>query len=372
MLVGAAILGAALWLGLLDELDERTLDGFFGLRGPRVASSPIVVIVYDDETLKLLRTAWPPPRSAHAALLRKLNEAPPAVVGFDLVFADPSSRGPRDDDALATALRDTRGVVLASYLETTSITPGVPQSMTTRNRLPLKIFPRDAVGHTAMELDGRDLVRRMTLFATLDGERLPSLGREVARVARRLTIDDTTWEDLDGGLINFRGGAEAFRYFTYQQIVNGAVGREEWRDKIVLIGAAGLRRGDWRTTSFSRRVMPGVLVHANIVDGLLADGALKEPSRVARFGIALAETALVFLVTARSPVSGVVLGASTLAATYLVSYVLLVRNGWWIAPTVFFAAVMLGLLSGHFASRRRTSLTRSRGRGGARETPPSR
>ena len=353
MLVSAAILGATLWLGLLDELDERTLDGFFGLRGPRVASSPIVVVVYDDETLKLLRTAWPPPRSAHAALLRKLNEAPPAVVGFDLVFADPSSRGPRDDDALVAALRDTRGVVLASYLETTSITPGVPQSMTTRNRLPLRIFPRDAVGHTAMELDGRDLVRRMTLFATLDGERLPSLGREIARVARRLT-DDTTWADLDGALINFRGGAEAFRYFTYQQIVNGAVGREEWRDKIVLIGVAGLRRGDWRMTSFSRRaVMPGVLVHANIVDGLLTDGALKEPSRMARFGIAVAGTALVLLATARSPASGVVLGASALAATYLVSYGLLVRSGWWIAPSILLVAVMLGLLSGRYVMRSR-------------------
>ena len=109
-------------------------------------------------------------------------------------------------------------------------------------------------------------------------------------------------------------------------------------------------------TSFSRRaVMPGVLVHANIVDGLLTDGALKEPSRMARFGIAVAGMALVFLVTARSLASGVVLGAAALAASYLVSYGLLVRSGWWIAPSVLLAAVLLGLLSGRY-------VTRSRGR----------
>ncbi len=109
------------------------------LRGPRKPPESVVLVTIDDSTLQ--QGAWfldqprgeagvPPwargistlpwPRARYGDLLRRLFQAGPAVVGINVVFEGPSSRGAADDQALAAAIAPHRGRVAlaAEMLET--------------------------------------------------------------------------------------------------------------------------------------------------------------------------------------------------------------------------------------------------------------
>jgi adenylate cyclase len=78
---------------LLHELRLQSFD-FFLRNNPAPLSDPRVVIVdIDSESLEKLGQ-WPWPRKRIAELLKKITSAGPAVVGLDMVFAEPDNSSP--------------------------------------------------------------------------------------------------------------------------------------------------------------------------------------------------------------------------------------------------------------------------------------
>lgn len=62
--------------GLLYDLELKSYDARFMLRGPvEVDSSEVVIVVVDDETLSVMPHGWPFPRSYHAKLIENLLAA---------------------------------------------------------------------------------------------------------------------------------------------------------------------------------------------------------------------------------------------------------------------------------------------------------
>jgi len=139
-------------------------------------------------------------------------------------------------------------------------------------------------------------VHKVPLLIALDGIPFPSLALEVARIALGeqtlkippapagsdgqigllgLSLGDQFIPTDDQGqmTINYRGPWRSFPYLSAGGLLNGK-NAEDLQGAIVLIGTSAAGLLDLQTTPFSR-IFPGVEIHANIIDNLLAADPLK-------------------------------------------------------------------------------------------------
>jgi adenylate cyclase len=78
-------------------------------------------------------------------------------------------------------------------------------------------------------------------------------------------------------LINYRGPEKTFPHISITDILNDNVPEDMLEDKIVLVGATAVGIFDLRVTPFGT-VFPGLEVHANVVDSILAKDFLYQPA----------------------------------------------------------------------------------------------
>ena len=79
----------------LDQMELRTIDLRFLLRGP-VAPNPGIVLAAVDEKSIDREGKWPWPRTKIAALVRELSEAGAKVIALDIGFLEPEGRDVQD------------------------------------------------------------------------------------------------------------------------------------------------------------------------------------------------------------------------------------------------------------------------------------
>lgn len=117
-------------LGLMISLTPfgMSLEENFGLhilfrmRGERTAPEDVIIITMDRDSAERLNLSGTPrkwPRSLHALLLEVLSEKNPAVISFDLIFAE--SRQAEEDDAFEKAIRNAGNVVIAEWFQTEKV-----------------------------------------------------------------------------------------------------------------------------------------------------------------------------------------------------------------------------------------------------------
>jgi len=74
----------------LQDIEQRSLDLRFALRGSRPADPRIVIVGIDEKTL-LEIGSFPLPRGSYAELVAKLKQDGARVIGFDMTFPTPES-----------------------------------------------------------------------------------------------------------------------------------------------------------------------------------------------------------------------------------------------------------------------------------------
>ncbi len=74
----------------LQDIEQRSLDFRFALRGPRHPDPRIVIVGIDEKTLQEIGS-FPLPRSSYALLVRNLKQDGARVIGFDETFPLPAS-----------------------------------------------------------------------------------------------------------------------------------------------------------------------------------------------------------------------------------------------------------------------------------------
>jgi len=74
----------------LQDIEQRTLDLRFAMRGKRAVDPRIVIVGIDDKTLQMVGS-YPLPRSQYALLVSQLKQGGARVVGFDITFPTPAS-----------------------------------------------------------------------------------------------------------------------------------------------------------------------------------------------------------------------------------------------------------------------------------------
>lgn len=303
---------------------------------PRAPKTNAIAIVDIDEASLAARGQWPWPRTQIADMIERLMAAGAVVVAFDMVFSEPDRLSPALfaesastlPDALRRALRQQPGndAVLAESLARHAVILGMASDSGpghAAGRAPLRAAPLAAFGGDPKPFlfAFPSLLRNIeTLESAAAGIGLFSLTPEndgiVRRVPTAIRIGDQAYPALAVELLRQVAGASHFAlflgrdgrgiehakvgplsiptdrhgriwlhaaphdpglYLSAAAVLAGRFDAARVRDKIVLVGtsAAGLR--DLRMTPL-REVVPGVEIHAQILDAILSQDFLVRPA----------------------------------------------------------------------------------------------
>jgi adenylate cyclase len=276
--VGAAAVVAALaTAGLLEGFEHGALARLFELRGARAPTAPIVIVRVDEASFVELDQQWPFPRALHGRLLDRIGADGPLAIGIDLIFDVPSARGAADDAALGDAVARAGNVVLAA----------APQFEVQAHyergdlNLPVAAVRRGASGVGAINLprDDDSHVRRAPLRVRMGREVLPTFDVELHRVVAAAGAPAAPLPAAGPVLINFAGPPGTFHWVSYAQVVqeDGLVAPGFFRGRIVLVGPTSPVLHDVFPTAFAGGgEMPGVEIHANVLEMYLSGRRLRE------------------------------------------------------------------------------------------------
>src|SRR5712692_6628118 len=362
----------------VEELRVRTFDTF-QLIDPRVKTArPVTIIDIDEKSLAKLGQ-WPWPRTRIADLIATLTRLGAVVIGFDIVFAEPDRLNPDiaadtirnlDEETraklrtlpsnvqiFADAMRHSRVVLGESGLpyvlsEFDNALPVTGLAMLGEEPQPfmfdwpgllrnVPVLEAAAAGRGLFmikpERDG--IIRRVPMMMQAQGATMPSLSFEILRVA---TGTDTIFiksdkagiksiavqgfevpTDRNGQLWVHFARRDPSIYVSASDVLEGRVAPELIARKLVLIGTSAVGLLDTKTTPIDP-VMPGVEVHAQVLESALTRALLSRPS----YGVVVelcAAIVLGVLVIAFAPLFGPI----TLVAVGGLFASLLVGTAWY-------------------------------------------
>jgi adenylate cyclase len=362
----------------IEELRVRTFDTF-QRADPRVKTARPVTIVDIDEASLAKLGQFPWPRTRIADLVTNLTKLGAVVIAFDIVFSEPDRLNPdvaadtfrnldeetrsklralpSNDQLFADAMRRSRVVLGESGLpyvisEFDKSLPLTGLAMLGEEPQPfmldwpgllrnVPVLEAAAAGRGLFsikpERDG--IVRRVPMMMLAQEATMPSLSFEMLRVA---TGTDTIFIKSDrAGIKSFavkgfevatdRNG-QLWVHFAHHDpsifvpavdVLEGRVAREKIANKLVLVGASATGLYDIKTTPVDP-AMPGVEIHAQVIESALTRAVLSQPS----YGIVVefcAAIVLGILVIAFAPLFGPV----TLVAVGALFATLLIGTSWY-------------------------------------------
>lgn len=366
LLIGIAALRIADFAPI-EELRVRTFDSFQRI-DPRVKTArPVVIVDIDEKSLASKLGQWPWPRTRMADLVTNLTRLGARVIAFDVVFSEPDRLNPdvaadtfRDldeetraklhalpsnDQIFADAMRNSRVVLAESGLrevvrdlDTTLPETGLATSGEDPQRFfyeftgllrNTRVLEQAAAGRGLFSINPeRDgIIRRVPMIMQAQGTTMPSLSLEMLRVVTGFDtffIKNDEAGILSVGFQNFqiptdRNGQlwvhfarnDPSIYVSAIDVIEGSVPPEKIRGKLVLIGPSATGLNDIKTTPVSR-AMPGVEIHAQVLEAALTKSLLSEPpyGPFLEFGAALLLGILVIAFAPRfGPVTLVAVGA---------------------------------------------------------------
>jgi adenylate cyclase len=362
----------------IEELRVRTFDTFQRI-DPRVKTARPVTIVDIDEASLAKLGQFPWPRTRIADLVTNLTKLGAVVIAFDIVFSEPDRLNPdvaadtfrnldeetrsklralpSNDQVLADAMRRSRVVLGESGLpyvisEFDKSLPLTGLAMLGEEPQPfmfdwpgllrnVPVLEAAAAGRGLFtikpERDG--IVRRVPMMMLAQGATMPSLSFEMLRVA---TGTDTIFIKSDQAGIKSIGvkgfqiptdsNGQLWIHFAHGDpsivvsaldVLEGRVAPEKVKGQLVLIGTSATGLYDIKTTPVDP-AMPGVEIHAQVIESALTRAVLSQPS----YGIVVefcAAIVLGILVIAFAPLFGPV----TLVAVGALFATLLIGTSWY-------------------------------------------
>ncbi len=257
-----------MWAGLMESWSHRATDKMFL---PRPADARIAIVAIDDASIARLGR-WPWPRGTHAKIIDNIAAQKPRAIGYDVNF--PETSNPADDAALAQAVKNAGNVVMPIELEVKTSSDAVYFDSSKMLR-PIPEISGAAVrlGHVNQQPDSDGVVRRVALAVTApDKSRIPSFASQVAEVGGT-KVDPAEGTDAQKRLIISYPDApgKAFvNWFSAADVFDGSVRLDALKGAFVLVGATAPDLHDTVITPTSNgRSMPGVEVHASVLDTLL-------------------------------------------------------------------------------------------------------
>jgi adenylate cyclase len=368
----------------LEELRVRTFDLFQVLR-PRVQTArPVAIVDIDEDSLKTIGQ-WPWPRTTVAELVTRITQLGAIAIGFDVIFAEPdrmspaiaeqSFRGidadtrakldslPSNDDVFADAIKHSRVVV--GQVGGPTPTPRTQADMAQQTGFAIRgpdpapylvTFPGLLRNVPAIEAAaaGRGLfsinpetdgiIRRVPVIMEAQGALVPSLTMEMLRVVSHagailVRVNEAGIQavaipglevptDRNGQFWVHFNKHDPSRYVSAKDVLQGNVPADRLRGRLVLIGTSAIGLLDLKTTPVDP-VMPGVEVHAQILESVLTKSLLLNPNYAIGAELTVAVLfglAIIVLAPMLSATIVVALGAVLIAGLIGLSFYLFVAH----------------------------------------------
>jgi adenylate cyclase len=332
--VGLATTGLGLLAygtNVFRDLDLRSVDARFSIRGKQSPDANIVVVKVDEQTFKDLQTKWEDFRPLHARLIRQLKKDRAKVIVYDVQFTEPSKPGKEaDDNKLITAVGAAGNVILA--------TTGLP------------VFGDNAivreyggtVGNAYFPPDPGGYLRRMRYeIGGLKTLAVAAAERERGEPVRRFPA---TW-------IDYRGPVGTFRSVSFSDALNGKVPSSFFRDKIVVVGPWASTFQDEHPVSFGNDLMPGPEIQANAISTVLRGQPLNSVAGWINITLIVVLGLLAPLSGLRFSLRGTLFVSLAAALGYLVLTQAAFERGWilsFVYPFGTLVASSVGALGAHY------------------------
>ena len=374
----AVLLAIRIWdPNPLEELRLRSFD-FYQNISPRISDvRPVVIVDIDEESVRAYGQ-WPWPRTILADLLTRLYELHAAAIAFDVIFPEPDRSSPNEavkhfrnvdeatrerlihlpsnDEIFANVIGRGRVVLGRSGTHTIN-TPSREKPPETAfatlgsdPRPYLIAFPhmlynlpkleQAAAGRGLFSIrtDWDGMVRRVPIVMEVDGNIVPALTLDLLRVVagsntiliradesgiRSVAVPGLELPtDQNGRIWIYFGPYDKARYVSAKDVIEGNITAEKIAGKLVLVGTSAIGLLDVKTTPV-HPAMPGVEVHAQLLEAALTGSLLAAPSYaivVEMIGAVLAGTTLALLAPVASAlmlfVSAAVAAALLIAASW--------------------------------------------------------
>jgi adenylate cyclase len=341
----------------VEELRVRTFDSF-QLIEPRVKTArPVTIVDIDEKSLAKLGQ-WPWPRTQIADMIINLSKLGATVIAFDIMFSEPDRLNPdiaantiryldevtrsrlralpSNDQILADAIRRSRVVLGETGLA--EVNPLFDKTLPVTGVAMLGAEPQPFLfdfpgllrnvpvleeaaagrGLFTIKTERDGIVRRVPMMMLAQGAMVPSLSFEILRVVTGTPTIIIKSEKTGIRSVAVRGlevptdrNGQVWVHFADQDpsiylsaadVLDGNVPVNMVDRKLVLIGTSAVGLNDIKTTPVSR-AMPGVEIHAQVLESALTGAGVSQPD----YGISIEfATALVFglLVIAFAPLFG--------------------------------------------------------------------
>ena len=358
------------WLGGFQWLELHTYDMRMRFRGIQDITTPIIMVVIDEETTKHLGMA---PnhvsRSAYGQAILSLVDAGAHLIVLDVIFSDPGLS--EENHEFHQAMKRAGNVILARYI-------GGSQSI-----VPIPLLQNAALGEGLVNIrpDFDGVLRKMPFMGIGLQQNQMRPFVNIGTQAGLLHLDPEGKFDLDlqtpglaqyghlsfpvyqnSLLINYSGPPGTFPSIPFWKILKQKFSKEQVNGKIVLIGSTAPTLQDFHQTPFSEKVtqtlnaqdqtvtgihMAGVEVHANVTNMILTNQFLRHspPSVVTALMMLLGFVCLILIMLWPKGETGVVLAMLGLLGLLIVLGVYLFTHlNYWmdIVP-------LIAIVNGHFA-----------------------
>ncbi|HDQ26819.1 MAG TPA: adenylate/guanylate cyclase domain-containing protein [bacterium] len=289
--------------GLLNRMENNSIDWRFKNRGPLEITAPVVIVAIDDESFARMPERWTWPRTFYAKAVDNLKKWGAKVVGFDVIYSETTARYPQEDAAFVDSVKRAGNVVLGTAVlyEETAAGPR------TRALMPMPGLKEAAasLGLIQHVYDADSAIRRSYLLVDEGGDRHYSLSVMVLGMYKGLAPKDIDisvpellkWGDMEVKrrrnmmYVNFTGPPSHFPTIPFHKVYfEKEADPSLFKDKIVLIGSTAEILHDVFITPFSTAgdKMPGVEVHANVINTIFSGGYITRMAPVQGFILLLA------------------------------------------------------------------------------------
>lgn len=320
--------------GAIPFVDFRLLDiaSRWVYAEPSKPFSSTVIVEIDEESLAKVGQ-WPWPRVIIAQVVQEILKSHPSSLGIDILFPEHDRTSPIhmqqfykqmfgvsfDISGFPRALSDHDALFADVLSMGKSILPVFASNEVTSNlcvfnaplantlalslvetkyllcNLPLLQQSSSSVGFINAMVDADGVFRRQLLALTYEGKILPSLALSMIQKLDESTkivssskyfggvdisfLDKKITTDSNAEVLNYLYPKESFQHVSAVDILLGNVDPSLFTGKFVLLGATATGLFDQFVTP-KGNVLPGVYVHASLLENMLNEGLLYQPNDI--------------------------------------------------------------------------------------------
>ncbi|WP_088243297.1 CHASE2 domain-containing protein [Calothrix rhizosoleniae] len=370
--------------GLYQLLEWSSLEKLMALRPAEPPEKRILIVKIEEKDIAELGQ-WPIPDAVLAKLISKLKAQKPTAIGMDIYRNLPVGQGSQQ---LIEVMESTPNLIGVKKMIGKKVPPSPTLLQLNQIALADTILDRDGKVRRALITAGDDdgqlflgLAARLSQMYLESKNIKPKYMDDQGTILRLgkavfnpLQGDNFIYRDDDLGgyqiLLNYRGYKETFEMVNIRDVLNDSVSPDQIRNRIVLIGTTAESINDFFSVGYSDtathtgELMPGVVVHANIVSQIIS-AAVDNRTLIqiwsssgewlwvicwSFIGSGISWQLLQINSTRKQSLWGLpILGMTLATGTLIISSYIIFLSGWWI-PVVspLLALVVSAIITSNF------------------------